>query len=94
MAADYRYLGLTLGPHPLALLRGEPEFARCRTAEALQRCRNEQFAQVAGLVTCRQRPGSATGVVFLTLEDETGNSNIVVWNRVALPPPCCKAACS
>ena len=82
LAADYRYLGLTLGPHPLALLRGEPEFARCRTAEALQRCRNEQFAQVAGLVTCRQRPGSATGVVFLTLEDETGNSNIVVWNRV------------
>ena len=82
MAADYRYLGLTLGPHPLALLRGEPEFARCRTAEALQRCRNEQFAQVAGLVTCRQRPGSATGVVFMTLEDETGNSNIVVWNRV------------
>ena len=82
MAADYRYLGLTLGPHPLALLRAEPEFARCRTAEALQRCRNEQFAQVAGLVTCRQRPGSATGVVFMTLEDETGNSNIVVWNRV------------
>ena len=82
MAADYRYLGLTLGPHPLALLRGEPEFARCRTAEELQRCRNEQFAQVAGLVTCRQRPGSATGVVFMTLEDETGNSNIVVWNRV------------
>ena len=82
MAADYRYLGLTLGPHPMALLRGEPEFARCRTAEDLQRCRREQFAQVAGLVTCRQRPGTATGVVFMTLEDETGNSNIVVWNRV------------
>ena len=82
MAADYRYLGLTLGPHPMALLRGEPEFARCRTAKALQRCRRDQFAQVAGIVTCRQRPGTATGVVFMTLEDETGNSNIVVWNRV------------
>ena len=82
MLADYNYLGLTLGPHPLALLRGEPELKRCRTAKALRGCRNDQFVQVAGIVTCRQRPGSATGVVFVTLEDETGNSNIVVWNRV------------
>ena len=82
MHADYRYLGLTLGPHPMALLRGDPAFRRCRTAKDLQSCRHEQFVQVAGVVTCRQRPGSATGVVFMTLEDETGNSNIVVWNSV------------
>jgi len=82
MLADYRYLGLTLGPHPMALLRDEPEFHGCRTAGELAGYRHEQFVQVAGVVTCRQRPGSATGVVFMTLEDETGNSNIVVWNSV------------
>ena len=82
MLADYRYLGLTLGPHPLALLRQAPELRRCRTAKSLADCRHEQFVQVAGIVTCRQRPGSATGVMFMTLEDETGNSNIVVWSAV------------
>ena len=82
MLADYRYLGLTLGPHPMALLRAEPEFRRCRTAKELQGFCQGQFIQVAGIVTCRQRPGTATGVMFMTLEDETGNSNIVVWNSV------------
>ena len=82
MLADYRYLGLTLGPHPVALLRQAPELRRCRTAKSLADCRHEQFVQVAGIVTCRQRPGSATGVMFMTLEDETGNSNIVVWSAV------------
>ena len=42
---------------------------------------NGRFVRIAGLVTCRQRPGSASGVLFLTLEDETGNSNVVVWKR-------------
>ena len=42
---------------------------------------NKRFVRIAGLVTCRQRPGSASGVLFLTLEDETGNSNIVVWKQ-------------
>ena len=79
---DYRYLGLSLGPHPLSLLRDAPVLRRCRTAADLERCRHGQFAQVAGLITCRQRPGTATGVVFLTLEDETGNINVVVWSTV------------
>ena len=79
---DYRYLGLSLGPHPLSLLRDAPALRRCRTAAGLAHCRHGQFAQVAGLVTCRQRPGTATGVVFLTLEDETGNINVVVWRSV------------
>ena len=82
LLADYRYLGLTLGPHPMGLLRGEPEFKGCRTARELAGYRHEQFVKVAGIVTCRQRPGTSTGVVFMTLEDETGNSNIVVWNSV------------
>ena len=82
MLADYRYLGLTLGRHPMALLRDDAAFHGCRTASELESSRHEQFVHVAGLVTCRQRPGSASGVVFMTLEDETGVCNIVVWNSV------------
>ena len=82
MLADYRYLGLTLGPHPMALLRHEPEFDGCRTASELAGYRHEQFVHVAGIVTCRQRPNTASGVVFMTLEDETGVGNIVVWKSV------------
>ena len=82
LIADYRYLGLTLGPHPMSLLREDPALRNCRTASDLLECRPNQFVRVAGIVTCRQRPGSATGVVFMTLEDETGNSNIIVWNSV------------
>lgn len=82
MLADYRYLGLTLGRHPMALLRDDAEFDGCRPASELTSCRHEQFVHVAGLVTCRQRPSSASGVVFMTLEDETGVCNIVVWNSV------------
>jgi error-prone DNA polymerase len=83
---DYRYLGLTVGEHPLALLRAHPRLgghlARCHSAAELERCRHGQFVRVAGLVTGRQRPGTATGVLFVTLEDETGNVNLVVWASV------------
>ena len=82
MLADYRYLGLTLGRHPMALLRDEPEFDGCRKASELEGYRHEQFVHVAGIVTCRQRPNTASGVVFMTLEDETGVGNIVVWKSV------------
>ncbi|MEM7217532.1 MAG: error-prone DNA polymerase [Pseudomonadota bacterium] len=80
MLADYRYTSLTLGPHPLALLRDN--FRNCHTALALERARSGQFVRIAGLVTGRQRPGSAAGVMFVTLEDETGNINVVVWQNV------------
>ncbi len=82
MMDDYRYTGLTLGPHPMQLLRRSAEFARFRTAADLEDCRHGQLIRVAGLVTGRQRPGTATGVVFLTLEDETGNINVVIWSTV------------
>jgi error-prone DNA polymerase len=86
MMDDYRYLGLTLGEHPLALLRRHDRLgghlARCHSAEELTRCRHGQFVRVAGLVTGRQRPGTASGVLFVTLEDETGNVNLVVWSSV------------
>jgi len=79
--ADYRATGLTLRPHPMSLLRDRPPFNRCKRHAELADLGNNRFVRIAGLVTCRQRPGSASGVLFLTLEDETGNSNIVVWRR-------------
>ena len=82
LIADHRYLGLTTGPHPMALLREDAAFRACLTAVDLLDCRRRQFVRVAGVVTCRQRPGTATSVIFMTLEDETGNSNIVIWNTV------------
>jgi error-prone DNA polymerase len=80
--ADYSFSRLSLRRHPLALLRERPRFKGCCRAEELGRIDNGRFIRLAGLVTCRQRPGTASGVLFLTLEDETGNSNIVVWKQV------------
>lgn len=77
--ADYQSTGLTLRQHPLALLRQQSPFQRCRQQSELATWSNHRFVRIAGLVTCRQRPGTASGVVFLTLEDETGNHNVVVW---------------
>jgi error-prone DNA polymerase len=79
--SDYRATGLTLRAHPLDLLRSRPPFDRCKRHIDLAAVGNNRFVRIAGLVTCRQRPGSASGVLFLTLEDETGNSNVVVWKR-------------
>ena len=79
--ADYRATGLTLRAHPMSLLRNRTPFNRCKRHSDLAMLGNNRFVRIAGLVTCRQRPGSASGVLFLTLEDETGNSNIVVWQR-------------
>ena len=80
IVADYRSLGLTLGRHPLALLRKRLQRMRLASASELQAMPNGKAARTAGIVTCRQRPGTAQGVVFVTLEDETGYTNVVVWN--------------
>ena len=79
---DYQSTGLTLRTHPLALLRQQSPFDQCRKQSDLITMGNRRFIRTAGLVTCRQRPGTASGVVFLTLEDETGNINVVVWPGV------------
>ncbi len=79
LIADYGSLGLTLGRHPLALLRRRLARMRLATASELNRLANGRPARTAGLVTCRQRPSTAKGVVFVTLEDETGCVNVVVW---------------
>ncbi len=83
IVADYASLGLTLRRHPLALLR--PHLARLRmiTAQELLHTPTGKPVRVAGLVTCRQRPGTASGVIFITLEDETGQINVVVWRGVS-----------
>ncbi|MFT5209703.1 MAG: error-prone DNA polymerase [Flavobacterium sp.] len=82
LRADYTSLGLTLGRHPMAILREEKPFSQFKTAADLTQLNHGRFVQVAGIVTGRQRPSSASGVIFLTLEDETDNINIVVWTRV------------
>ncbi|WP_218191454.1 error-prone DNA polymerase [Pseudomonas sp. A25(2017)] len=81
--ADYTTLGTTLGPHPLALLRPELRARRCRSSRELQDVEHGRNVSVAGLVTGRQRPGTASGVTFVTLEDEFGNLNVVVWRDLA-----------
>ena len=82
LLADYQSLSLTTGRHPLALLRQQAPFSKALSAAALKQARHGQLVRVAGLITNRQRPGSASGVMFITLEDETGNSNVVVWQNV------------
>jgi error-prone DNA polymerase len=82
IVADYNSLGLTLGRHPLALLRRRLRRMRLSTAAELQALPNGAGARGAGIVTCRQRPSTSRGVVFVTLEDETGYLNVVVWNRL------------
>ncbi|MCM2308709.1 MAG: error-prone DNA polymerase [Sulfuritalea sp.] len=83
IAADYRSLGLTLGRHPLALLRARLAAKRYLSAMDLRKRGNHAVVRCAGLVTCRQRPGTASGVIFVTLEDETGCANVVVFNGLA-----------
>jgi error-prone DNA polymerase len=76
---DYRSTSLSLKRHPLAFLRGELEREGVVPAAALATLPVERRAAVAGLVLIRQRPGSAKGVIFITLEDETGIANLIVW---------------
>lgn len=83
LQADYNSVGTTLGPHPLALLRGELKARRCRSSKELLDVEHGRPVSVAGLVTGRQRPATASGVTFVTLEDEFGNVNVVVWRDLA-----------
>jgi error-prone DNA polymerase len=82
IAADYRSAGLTLGRHPLALLREELARGHVLTSKELHDLPHGRVVRVAGIVTARQRPQSAGGVMFVTLEDETGYVNLVVWEKV------------
>jgi len=82
--SDYRSTGLTLGQHPMALLRAQMRERRIIGLRDLQQRRHGSGVHVAGLVTQRQRPGTAKGTIFVTLEDETGMINVIVWPHLAL----------
>ncbi|MDR7192617.1 error-prone DNA polymerase [Luteimonas terrae] len=82
--SDYRSTGLTLGQHPMALLRAQMAGRRIIGLRDLQQRRHGSGVHVAGLVTQRQRPATAKGTIFVTLEDETGMINVIVWPHLAL----------
>ncbi|MGH6929301.1 MAG: error-prone DNA polymerase, partial [Dongiaceae bacterium] len=81
VAEDYRTLHLSLKKHPMALLRGIMDRGGYLQSERLATVENDKRVRVAGLVLVRQRPGTASGVIFATLEDETGVANIIVWPK-------------
>ena len=78
LASDLAGTGLTVGPHPVSLLRGELLERGVLRAVDLARLADGERVRVAGAVICRQRPGTAAGFLFLTLEDETGLVNVIV----------------
>jgi error-prone DNA polymerase len=79
---DYGHVGLTLRRHPLSFLRPDLVRRRIMTCAEAVAYRDRRWVHVAGLVLVRQRPGSAKGVMFITLEDETAVANLVVWTKV------------
>ncbi|MBT8092847.1 MAG: error-prone DNA polymerase [Gammaproteobacteria bacterium] len=83
IVADYQHTGLTLERHPMCLLRQHLDRYDYKSAKSLPAMRNGENINVAGLVITRQRPGTASGVTFVTLEDETGQINLVVWKQLA-----------
>jgi error-prone DNA polymerase len=83
IVADYSHLGLSLRRHPVALVRARLEQRSYASAAGLRAGRNGSIVHVAGLVITRQRPGTASGVTFVTLEDETGQVNLIVWRDLA-----------
>lgn len=82
MRADYRSVGLTLGRHPLAMLREQLSAFKVQTAATLRTFPSGRLARASGIVTHRQRPPTANGTMFITLEDETGAINIIAWPQV------------
>jgi len=76
---DYSHVGLSLREHPVTFLRNDLKKRRIVTCEEAMNARDGKWVEVAGLVLVRQRPGSAKGVMFITIEDETGIANLVVW---------------
>lgn len=82
IVADYMSTGLTLGRHPLALLRDKLKQKRILSSAEWREVPDGRYTRLAGIIKVRQRPGTATGIVFMTLEDETGHVNVVCWNTV------------
>ncbi|MDQ3206333.1 MAG: error-prone DNA polymerase, partial [Pseudomonadota bacterium] len=83
MRADYALTGTTLGRHPMSFLRKALSARRYRRSGELSKMPHGRHVRLAGLVTLRQKPQTASGVVFLTLEDEDGMTNVVIWHDLA-----------
>jgi error-prone DNA polymerase len=83
MRADYAMTGTTLGRHPLAMIRKQLSARRYRRSGEVATMPHGRHVRIAGLVTLRQRPQTASGVIFMTLEDEDGMTNVVVWRDLA-----------
>ncbi len=83
IVADYQSLGLTLERHPIAVVRTHLDTYGYVATNRLQDLQSGQCIRVAGLVITKQRPGTASGVIFITLEDETGCANLIVWKKIA-----------
>jgi len=83
VVADYQSLGLTLGRHPMSLIRQHLDRLHYVSASCLKGLTTGKRISIAGLVITKQRPGTASGVTFITLEDETGCSNLIVWKKIA-----------
>jgi len=79
---DYASLGLTLRSHPMALLRAKLDRYKLKTSEELRRTPHGRTVRTAGIVTLRQRPQTANGTVFVSLEDEHGSTQVIVWRQV------------
>jgi error-prone DNA polymerase len=79
---DYGRKGLSVDDHPMRHLRKRLSARGVLRASDLRDAKQKSRVSVAGLVICRQQPGTASGVVFITLEDETGFANLVLWNQV------------
>ena len=80
--ADYQALRFSLKAHPMSFLRESLAKRRITTADEIKKLPNNRWASTAGIILVRQRPGTANGVVFITLEDETGVTNLIVWSKV------------
>ena len=83
IVADYAQLGLSLRRHPLALLRPHLRKLKLSSSQQVKLARHGQLIRTVGIVTCRQRPSTSSGVTFVTLEDENGHINVVVWRDLA-----------
>jgi len=82
VVADYGHTGLSLRSHPVSFLRADLARRRIVTCTEAMQARDKRWLETAGIVLVRQRPGSAKGVMFITLEDETGIANLVIWPKV------------
>jgi error-prone DNA polymerase len=78
---DCGHVGLTLRGHPITFLRADLSVKRIVTRAGATKARDGRWLEIGGLVLVRQRPGSAKGVMFITIEDETGIANLVIWPK-------------